>query len=155
MPSTITPETSTTLTIQQIIETSVERELRDEVEIKSVGTKPLDLSPTKTCSYTPDISKMYGSHNSINAWVQQVETARSPIRPDISILKKPKETTTISDTQSSVGENSSSSSFLTVLNPITPRPEDASLTIKLLEPTNGIQWPTEPLPQQFAVKSKP
>jgi len=156
LPPTIPPETSTTLTIQQIIETSVERGLRDEVEIKSVGTKPLDLSPTKTCSYTPDISKMYGSHNSINAWVQQVETARSPIRPDISILKKPKETT-ISDTQSSVGENSSSSSssFLTVLNPITPRPEDASLTIKLLEPTNGIQWPTEPLPQQFAVKSKP
>merc|ERR1719192_3120952 len=37
---------------------------------------PLDLSPCK----------MYGSANSITQWVQQVETARTPIVPDISIL---------------------------------------------------------------------
>merc|ERR1712079_566174 len=32
---------------------------------------------------------MYGSANSITQWVQQVETARTPIIPDISIHKKP------------------------------------------------------------------
>merc|ERR1719433_2395432 len=39
---------------------------------------PLDLSPCK----------MYGSANSITQWMQQVETARTPIVPDISILPR-------------------------------------------------------------------
>lgn len=39
---------------------------------------PLDLSPTK----------MYGTMGSITKWVEQVETARTPIIPDISIMKK-------------------------------------------------------------------
>ena len=39
---------------------------------------PLDLSPTK----------MYGTPGSITKWVEQVETARTPIIPDISIMKK-------------------------------------------------------------------
>ena len=43
---------------------------------------------------------------------------------------------------------------MTIVSPITAQPEDASLTIKLLEP-KGIVWPTEPLPQTFAVKSRP
>merc|ERR1719461_823272 len=40
---------------------------------------PLDLSPCK----------MYGSSSSITAWVQQVEVARAPPTPDISILQLP------------------------------------------------------------------
>ena len=131
-----------TLTIQQIIENSVERGLREQGEARS-GTKPLDLSPSKT---PPDLTQ--SKMTSITAWLQQVETARTPIKPDISILRKPQDTT--GQEQAVV----SGQTFLTILNPINPRPEDASLTIKLLEP-KGIVWPTEPLPQQFAVKSLP
>ena len=134
----------TTLTIQQIIESSVERGLREEVGGSNPAGKPLDLSPTKACVDMPH-SKM----NSITAWLQQVETARTPIKPDISILRKPLESQP--ETQDHASQHQP---FLTIVSPITPRPEDASLTIKLMEP-KGIVWPTEPLPQQFAVKSRP
>merc|ERR1712192_294943 len=79
-------------------------------------------------------------------------TARSPIKPDISILRKP-----IESQQPETQEQPTTSQhqpFLTIVSPITARPEDASLTIKLMEP-QGIVWPTEPLPQQYAVKSRP
>jgi hypothetical protein len=106
---------------------------------------------TKSCLDMPH-SKM----NSITAWLQQVETARSPIKPDISILRKPIESQPLNlnlpiETQEPTSQHQP---FLTIVSPIRPRPEDASLTIKLLEP-KGIVWPTEPLPQQFAVKSRP
>jgi hypothetical protein len=42
------------------------------------SSTPLDLSPMK----------MYGTAGSITKWVEQVETARTPIVPDISILMK-------------------------------------------------------------------
>lgn len=131
------------LTIQQIIETSVERGLREEGAKPSA--KPLDLSPTKLCLDLPH-SKM----TSITAWLQQVETARTPIKPDISILKKPLDLTESQDPAS----GQQSTTFLTMLSPGPPRTEESGLTIKLLEP-KGIVWPREPLPQQFAVKSKP
>ena len=43
------------------------------------GIKPLDLSP----------SKISASANSMIQWVQQVETLRTPIIPEISTHKKP------------------------------------------------------------------
>jgi len=72
----------TTLTIQQIIDRGVEREIkRDNPTVANCSNqsagKPLDLSP----------NKMYGTANSINQWVHQVETARIPLIPDISIQK--------------------------------------------------------------------
>merc|ERR1719412_2921178 len=150
MTSSTPPDT--TLTIQQIIESSVERGLREEdVDVNNAGGKPLDLSPSKTCV---DMTKgcldmSHSKMNSITAWLQQVETARTPIKPDISILRKPLESQP--ETQDHASQHQP---FLTIVSPITPRPEDASLTIKLMEP-KGIVWPTEPLPQQFAVKSRP
>merc|ERR1740116_658697 len=148
------PPPDTTLTIQQIIESSVERGLREEVEGNNCGGKPLDLSPSKACvDMTKSCLDMpHSKMNSITAWLQQVETARSPIKPDISILRKP-----IESQQPETQEQPTTSQhqpFLTIVSPITARPEDASLTIKLMEP-QGIVWPTEPLPQQYAVKSRP
>jgi len=148
------PPPDTTLTIQQIIESSVERGLREEGEGSNSGGKPLDLSPSKACV---DMTKIcldmpHSKMNSITAWLQQVETARSPIKPDISILRKPIESQP--ETQEQPKSQHHHQPFLTIVSPITPRPEDASLTIKLMEP-KGIVWPTEPLPQQYAVKSRP
>jgi len=148
------PPPDTTLTIQQIIESSVERGLREEGEGSNSGGKPLDLSPSKACV---DMTKTcldmpHSKMNSITAWLQQVETARSPIKPDISILRKPIESQP--ETQEQPKSQHHHQPFLTIVSPITPRPEDASLTIKLMEP-KGIVWPTEPLPQQYAVKSRP
>jgi len=147
------PPPDTTLTIQQIIESSVERGLREEVEGSSSAGKPLDLSPSKACvDMTKSCLDMpHSKMNSITAWLQQVETARSPIKPDISILRKPIESQIEAQEPTSQHQHQP---FLTIVSPITPRPEDASLTIKLLEP-KGIVWPTEPLPKQFAVKSRP
>jgi len=147
------PPPDTTLTIQQIIESSVERGLREEVEGSNSAGKPLDLSPSKACvDMTKSCLDMpHSKMNSITAWLQQVETARSPIKPDISILRKPIESQIEAQEPTSQHQHQP---FLTIVSPITPRPEDASLTIKLLEP-KGIVWPTEPLPQQFAVKSRP
>lgn len=72
----------TTLTIQQIIDRGVEREIKRDNSAVSPSSNqptgnPLDLSP----------NKMYGTANSINQWVRQVETARTPLIPDISIQK--------------------------------------------------------------------
>lgn len=141
----ITGATEATLTIQQIIDRGVEREIKkDEAETGTPGqasTKPLDLSPTK----------MYGTAKSITKWVQQVETARTPIIPDISIHKKES------------GEGLSPLQLpllptepleLSIVNQLIPNLEDSNLTIQLLEP-QGIKWPTEPIPQTFAIKSKP
>merc|ERR1719409_671759 len=136
MTSSTTPDT--TLTIQQIIESGVERGLREE-----------DVDMTKSCLDMPH-SKM----NSITAWLQQVETARTPIKPDISILRKPIESQPETQEPTRPTSQQHQQPFLTIVSPITAQPEDASLTIKLLEP-KGIVWPTEPLPQTFAVKSRP
>jgi len=142
-------EVETQLTIQQIIDRGVEREIKKDltqVKVGSLdqleGTKPLDLSP----------SKMYGSANSITQWVQQVETARTPIIPDISIHKKPIEVLEPrfhephSKPQHPTQLTTEPLQF-TLLPPGTPRQEAATLTIQRLE------WPT--ITQPFAVKSKP
>lgn len=47
----------------------------------SSNSNPLDLSPNSP-------NKMYGTAGSITKWVKQVETARTPIVPDISIMMK-------------------------------------------------------------------
>lgn len=102
------------------------------------GTKPLDLSPCK----------MYGTANSITAWVKQVETARTPPVPDISIHRRP---------------------VVLPTEPLAPGQLDTddqvSVTIQLLGPAKlpPLVPPTAPpsLPrsllsaQPIAVKSKP
>ena len=68
------------MAIQQIIEAEVRKEPVKVGNLESFeGSKPLDLSPCK----------MYGTANSITAWVKQVETARTPPVPDISIHRRP------------------------------------------------------------------
>ena len=68
------------MAIQQIIEAEVRKEPIMVGNLESFeGSKPLDLSPCK----------MYGTANSITAWVKQVETARTPPVPDISIHRRP------------------------------------------------------------------
>jgi len=155
MTSSTTPDT--TLTIQQIIESGVERGLREEdVDVNNAGGKPLDLSPSKACvDMTKGCLDMpHSKMNSITAWLQQVETARTPIKPDISILRKPIESQPETQEPTRPISQQHQQPFLTIVSPIAAQPEDASLTIKLLEP-KGIVWPTEPLPQTFAVKSRP
>lgn len=149
-------EVETQLTIQQIIDRGVEREIKKDLSEMKVGnlehlegTKPLDLSP----------SKMYGSANSITQWVQQVETARTPIIPDISIHKKPIEVleTRFQEPQARpqiLPQLTTEPLQFTLLPPAIPRQEAATLTIQLLEP-KSVKWPAVPLPQPFAVKSKP
>jgi len=149
-------EAETQLTIQQIIDRGVEREIKKDLSEMKVGnlehlegTKPLDLSP----------SKMYGSANSITQWVQQVETARTPIIPDISIHKKPIEMleTRFQETQArpqNPTQLTTEPLQFTLAPPVIPRQEGTTLTIQLLEP-KGVKWPTVPLPQPFAIKSKP
>jgi len=149
-------EVETQLTIQQIIDRGVEREIKKdltEVKVGNLehleGTKPLDLSP----------SKMYGDSNSITQWVQQVETAQTII-PDISIHKKPIEVfeprfhEAQARPQIPAPPLTTEPLQFTLLPPAIPRQEASALTIQVLEP-KGIKWPTIPLPQPFAVKSKP
>jgi len=149
-------EVETQLTIQQIIDRGVEREIKkdlSEIKVGNLehleGSKPLDLSP----------SKMYGSANSITQWVQQVETARTPIIPDISIHKKPIEVleTRFQEPQARPQippQLTTEPLQFTLLPPAIARQEATTLTIQLLEP-KSVKWPTIPLPQPFAVKSKP
>ena len=90
---------------------------------------PLDLSPYK----------MYGSSSSITAWVQQVEVARAPPTPDISILQLPQlptEPLKLSQLPPLSGADKLPCVTIQVLPPAPPRL--ATLT-----------------PQLFAVKSKP
>jgi len=149
-------EAETQLTIQQIIDRGVEREIKKDLSEMKVGnlehlegTKPLDLSP----------AKMYGSANSITQWVQQVETARTPIIPDISIHKKPIE---VLEKQFQEPETRPQNEAqltteplqFTIVPPAIQRQEGTTLTIQLLEPKN-VKWPPAPLSQTFAVKSKP
>jgi len=149
-------EVETQLTIQQIIDRGVEREIKKDltqVKVGSLeqleGTKPLDLSP----------SKMYGSANSITQWVQQVETARTPIIPDISIHKKPIEVLEPRFREAQPKPQlppqlTSEPLQCRLVPPSTPRQEAATLTIHRLEPKTVV-WPSIPLTKPFAVKSKP
>lgn len=146
-------EVETQLTIQQIIDRGVEREIkreRSEMRVGNLeqleGSKPLDLSP----------SKMYGSANSITQWVQQVETARTPIRPDISIHKKPIEVleSRFREPQQRSSVQPNEPLQFTLLPTGSNKQEAATLTIQLLEPKNT-QWPPTPLQQTYAIKSKP
>jgi len=123
-----TREAETKMTIQQIIDRGIEEEMsRGEAGDKKAGRPeqfeagaPLDLSPCK----------MYGSANSITQWVQQVETARTPIVPDISIHAKPVELPREP----------------LLLSQLRPQSECVSVTIQLLEPNTT---------KHYAVKSKP
>ena len=100
------------------------------------GSAPLDLSPCK----------MYGSANSITAWVHQVETARTPIIPDISILKKPMDA---DDIKAHLPKEPLKLSQL--------QDDKVSVTIQILEPPTATKtWLKETINHQpIAVKSKP
>jgi len=120
----------------------VEQEVKRETVLSLEhleGSKPLDLSPCK----------MYGSANSITQWVQQVETARTPIIPDITILKKP------------INPEEIKAKLPTEplkLSQLTQMPQEkVSVTIQLLEPPKiGPTWHRNGnINQPFAVKSKP
>lgn len=108
-------ESDNKMTIQQIIDRGIEEEMSRSEPLEAGA--PLDLSPCK----------MYGSANSITQWVQQVETARTPIVPDISIL--PREPLP-----------------QVLLSQLRPQSESVSVTIQLLEPQTT---------KHYAVKSKP
>merc|ERR1719225_1905413 len=113
------------MTIQQIIDRGIEEEMS-----RGEAGAPLDLSPCK----------MYGSANSITQWVQQVETARTPIVPDISIhaagLELPREPLQLSQLRGQT--------------------ECVSVTIQLLEPQPHPQpQPGPHTTKHFPVKSKP
>ena len=120
------------MSIQQIIDRGIEEEMRRG---ESGGNSPLDLSPCK----------MYGSPSSITQWVQQVETARTPIVPDISIhaappveLQLPREPLQLSQLRG-------------------PSSECVSVTIQLLEPhpPHPSHPPHPQTTKHYAVKSKP
>lgn len=123
---------------QVFLEQEVKRETVLSLEHLE-GSKPLDLSPCK----------MYGSANSITQWVQQVETARTPIIPDITILKKP------------INPEEIKAKLPTEplkLSQLTQMPQEkVSVTIQLLEPPKiGPTWHRNGnINQPFAVKSKP
>merc|ERR1719471_2561667 len=124
--------------MKQIIDRGMEDGLKKEPAAPTVnetkignldsfeGSKPLDLSPCK----------MYGSANSITQWVQQVETARTPIIPDISILKKPLDVALVK------AQLPTEPLQLSQLQPsgLLPSNDRVSVTIQLLEP---------PKPQKF------
>jgi len=95
-PTTSPRESDSKITIQQIIDRGIEEEMSRE-EPAETGA-PLDLSP--------------GKMHMVSQWLQQVETARTPIVPDISIL--PREPL--------------------LLSQLRPQSESVSVTIKLLEP---------------------
>jgi len=133
--------------MKQIIDRGMEDGLKKEPAAPTVnetkignlesfeGSKPLDLSPCK----------MYGSANSITQWVQQVETARTPIIPDISILKKPLDVALVK------AQLPTEPLQLSQLQPsgLLPSNDRVSVTIQLLEPPKPQKF------QHFAVKSKP
>merc|ERR1719433_1644183 len=106
-----TREPEKKMTIQQIIDRGIEEEMS-----RGESGAPLDLSPCK----------MYGSANSITQWVQQVETARTPIVPEISIL--PREPL--------------------LLSQLRPQSESVSVTIELLEPSTTKHYAVKSKPAQ-------
>lgn len=107
---------------------------------------PLDLSPTK----------MYGTAGSINKWVEQVETARTPIIPDVSIHKKPVQPEPMSRFKEllsrpvQINPAQKDQVQLHIINSLSGRREE-SLTIRLVE--GGSKFNHDPKP--CAVKSKP
>ena len=139
------------------------------------ASKPLDLSPNSP-------SKMYGTTGSINKWVKQVETARTPLVPDISILKKEPAVSGSAVKMELPAATSSMPRFKELLSrqPLTTSlsalskvvasslvenshsdlrtPSPSSVTVRRIETT---AWPPAPLvvPQHqqplFAVKSRP
>lgn len=114
---------------------------------------PLDLSP----------AKMYGTAGSITKWVEQVETARTPIIPDISIHKKstnnaapPQDLTRFKEllaaADSGIHQQKDKIQFH-IVNTLSGRQED-TLTISLLEPPP----PSSALPSDsrpIAYRSRP
>jgi len=135
-PTPVTPVTPVTPTLQQeIIRGDPPMRITSLEQLE--GSAPLDLSPCK----------MYGSVNSINQWVQQVETARTPIVPDITILKKP--LMTAEDIKVKLPTEPLKLSQLQAQDKV-------SVTIQLLEPPKLGTWQhTGNINQPFAVKSKP
>ena len=107
---------------------------------------PLDLSP----------AKMYGTAGSINKWVEQVETARTPIIPDISIHKAPPHSPAplarFRELLAAPPQQKESVQ-LRIINSLSGR-QDETLTIRLVEPAKDTApdtWERKPV----AVKSKP
>lgn len=115
--------------------------------ISDQEASPLDLSP----------GKMYGTAGSITKWVQQVETARTPIIPNISIHKKPaqqssEEMVTFKDILSRPPVNQLNDQVqLQLINPLNGGKQE-SLTVHLIEKkieVNNSQLPV------YAIKSRP
>lgn len=105
-------------------------------------SSPLDLSP----------AKMYGTTGSISNWVQQVETARTPMKPDVTIHKKPAEDmSTFKDILARPPVNQEQVQ-LQIINPLNGGKEE-SLTLHLVSknsaPAVSSQMPI------YAVKSRP
>ena len=105
-------------------------------------SSPLDLSP----------AKMYGTTGSISNWVQQVETARTPMKPDVTIHKKPAEDmSTFKDILARPPVNQEQVQ-LHIVNPLNGGKEE-SLTLHLVSknaaPAVSSQMPI------YAVKSRP
>lgn len=119
-------------------ETIVEDVVRSEVD-----QTPLDLSPVK----------MYGTAGSITKWVEQVETARTPIIPDISIHKKAGQAEPMSRFKELLSRPTTLTQQkeqvqLHIINSLSGRREE-SLTIRLLNNSRTSEQ------KPFAVKSKP
>jgi len=115
--------------------------------INDQEASPLDLSP----------GKMYGTAGSITKWVQQVETARTPIIPDISIHKKPvqqssQQMPTFKDilTRPLVNQNQEQVQ-LQLINPLNGGKQE-SLTFHLIEKKGGTDGSQMPV---YAIKSRP
>lgn len=135
--------------------TTAQAPMPNEIVQKLVADQeasPLDLSP----------AKMYGTAGSINKWVQQVEVARTPIKPDVTIHKasaaNDEDMTTFKDILSRPPVNQLKDQVqLQIINPLNGGKEE-SLTLHLsnkqpVQTSNSqTQVPQAPI---FAVKSRP
>lgn len=107
---------------------------------------PLDLSP----------AKMYGTAGSITKWVEQVETARTPIIPDVSIHKKPVPTEPMARFKEllsrpvQINPAQKDQVQLHIINSLSGRREE-SLTIRLVDAGASFSQDLKPR----AVKSQP
>jgi len=118
--------------------------------LEQTEVTPLDLSP----------AKMYGTAGSITKWVEQVETARTPIIPDISIHKQPANPATATAPLARFKElldapvPQKEEIQFRIMNSLSGR-QDETLTIRLVDPAQDPSqkaWDRNPV---VAVMSKP
>jgi len=116
--------------------------------LEQTEVTPLDLSP----------AKMYGTAGSITKWVEQVETARTPVIPDISIHKQSPNSATANAPLARFKElldapvQQKEEVQFRIINSLSGR-QDETLTIRLVDPDPSQDaWDRKPV---VAVKSKP